>query len=113
MLEQSALIQGIGIGFHQVPFTWGHPLCWMFWGVFLLGCFTQWVVLRRMHQRWAYILVPVLLVAGMFVSDVACHTITGWDLLLPLGIYWLLLAALLGALLCTGLVYLKRRKERD
>lgn len=112
MLEQSAWMQGIAIGFHQVPVTFHHPLCWIFWGAFLMGCLTQWVVLRRVRHPWAYIPVPVLLAAGMIASDAACHVITGWDLLLPLGIYWLLLAALLGALLCTALVYLKRRQGK-
>lgn len=111
MLEQSAWAQGMGIGFHQVPWFVTDPLCWFFWGCFVLGVFVQFLILRR-AQGWGKGTFPVLLVLGMLVCDVASHVITGWDLLLPLGIYWvLLLPMLVGALICSAAFAWVRRKQ--
>lgn len=110
MWEQSAWMQGIEIGFHQVPWFVTNPLCWIFWGCFVLGLVIQFLILRR-AQDWGKWMFPVLLVLGMLACDVACHVITGWDLLLPLGVFWIfLLPLLLGALLCNAGIYWKRHK---
>ena len=108
-----ALLQGFEIGTHAIPFHLDSPLCLVFWLTFLQGAaiafFLQGTGRRKTARRIVYGLVLTLLLA----CEIACQVVTGWDLLVPVLLYFYLLALLLGAGSCTfGLFLLRKRKRK-
>lgn len=97
---QLALMQGIEIGTHTLPFHLGNPLGILFWVAVLLGAGIQTVLNRRGKCRLTRAAWLIFLLAALLACEIACQIVTGWELLLPVMLYFYLLAMLLGALLC-------------
>ena len=108
---QTALLLGFEMGTHEIPFHPDSPLCVIFWLVFLFGVAMQVFLLgtkRRKGTRWS---LAILLLIGLVVCEIGCQVITGWDALVPIILYFYLLAMLLGAGVCALVVFLYRKKK--
>lgn len=96
-MEQLALIQMARAGLLAVPLAPYHVLFWVFWASVILGAAIQRMLLRRARTRFGRGAFAAVLVLGLLAGEVACQTVTGWDLLLPLLLYWWCGALTLGA----------------
>ena len=82
---------------------------WLFipsWLFMILGLIIQ---LRCLKKRKAGWFMAILGIALLF-SEIFCQIITGWDVLIFLVVYGLLLDMLIGAALGTVLHFLRKRK---
>ena len=108
---QPALLQGFEIGTHMVPFQLDSPLCFIFWLTFLQGAaiafFLQGTGRKKTVRRVVYGVTLAILLA----CEIACQVVTGWDLLVPVLLYFYLLALLLGTGICTLGIFLFRKKK--
>ena len=98
---QLAVWQGIEIGMHMLP---------VFWITLLIGGGIQFVLHKKAKSRagrWWFIVVSLI---GMLICEAMCQIITGWDLLLPLFLYWFFLTLFLGALMCMLVLRLHKNK---
>lgn len=107
---EPAIVKAVEVGMHMVPVAFDSPLCPIFWGCQLAGVIIQLVLLKkgkRRGRRWAF---TAVLLIGLLACEIACQVITGWDLILPLVLYFCLLTMLVGAGLCTLVFYLRKGK---
>ena len=108
---QFALMMGIEMGAHELPFHLDNPLGIVFWIALLLGAGVQTILSRKVTCRLLRAVWMLFLLLCMLVCEIACQVITGWDLLLPVLLYFYLLTMLAGALLCVLFCRLRQRKE--
>lgn len=89
---QLAIVQCFEIGMHMlIPFD--------IIGLGL-GAGIQFLICRKAKHKFSRWLFVVTNLIGMLVSDIAAQCITGWDLLVPLFIYWLFFMTFLGSCGC-------------
>ncbi|MBQ9133568.1 MAG: hypothetical protein IJX64_03445 [Clostridia bacterium] len=65
-----------------------------------IGVGIQFLLHKKVKSRagqWWFAAVNLI---GMLVCDIAAQIITGWDLLIPLFLYWLFFTFFLGACIC-------------
>ncbi|MBE6963183.1 MAG: hypothetical protein E7443_01110 [Ruminococcaceae bacterium] len=108
---QPALLQGVEIGMHIIPLHPESPLCWIFWVCCLLGGGIWFMLSRsgqRKRKRWIFIGVQIY---ALLCCEIACQVVTGWDLLIPVVLYFYLLAILLGAGICALGIFLLQKKR--
>lgn len=107
---QLALMQGIEMGVHELPFHLDDPLGILFWLAVLLGLGIQTVLNRRAKHRLTRMVWMLFLLLGLLACEAACQIVTGWELLLPVVLYFYLLAMLAGALLCLLIRRLRQKR---
>jgi len=109
---QFALMQAMEIGAHELPLHPLEPLGLIFWIALLLGAGIQMLLNRKIACQPARAAWILLLAVCMLICEIACQTITGWELLLPVMLYFYLLAMLLGSLLGVLLCRIRQRKRK-
>ena len=85
---------GAEIGIFLLPLQFTSPLSLIFWLACLLAAAVQ-----------------LLILLCMGACEAACQILFGYELLLPVLIYWLMLGMLLAAMIAS-LVYVVRRRKR-
>lgn len=108
---QSAFSLGVEVGIFLLPFQLNSRLSLIFWLACLLTAAAQLLILKKTQSIFAKWALPVLILLGMGACEVACQIVFGYELLLPVLIYWLLLGMLLAALI-VSLVYILRKRKR-
>ena len=105
---EPAILKAIEIGMHTAPIVFDSPLCPIFWGCLLAGSLLQLILLKKAKRRggrWGF---AAALVIGLLVCEIGCQMITGWDLLIPIVLYFYLLTMLTGAALCALVAWAQR-----
>ncbi len=74
------------------------------WIVLLLGIWLQYFLLKKKKAK-SY---AAVLAFGVLASEVLCNAITGWDRLLPMLLYAVVLYLIIGAVIATVIYYIKR-----
>ena len=104
---EPAIMKGFEMGTHMIPVTLESPLCRIFWACLLLGVGVQILLQRKRGLRFVW---PVLLLVALVGCEMACQTVTGWDLILWVILHFYLLTALTGALLGMAHRCIRQRK---
>lgn len=108
---QPALLQGFEIGTHAIPFHFESPLCFIFWLTVLQGAAIAFFLQGTGRKKTARRVVYGVILATLLACEIACQSVTGWDLLVPVLLYFYLLALLLGAGICSLGIFLFRKKK--
>lgn len=108
---ESAFLLGAEVGIFLLPLQFTSPLSLIFWLACLLAAAVQLLILKKAQSIFAKWALPVLILLGMGACEAACQILFGYELLLPVLIYWLMLGMLLAAMI-VSLVYIVRRRKR-
>ena len=108
---ESAFLLGAEVGIFLLPLQFTSPLSLIFWLTCLLAAAVQLLILKKAQSIFAKWALPVLILLCMGACEAACQILFGYELLLPVLIYWLMLGMLL-ALMIVSLVYVVRARKR-
>ena len=105
-MGQLAIKQAIEIGFFDIPFYFGSPLCIAFWCIFLFSVAIQALILKKAKRKITKFIYILLLAFLMAVCEIGCMVITGWDLLLPLFGYMIFFTMAAGAVFSAAIYFI-------
>jgi len=110
---EPGLFELIEIGFFEGFWNWSNPiLTLLIYLCVILGAAVQYILLKKCQKpvfRWAVI---GLCTAGILISESALIFITGWDRLGIHFLYGFTLCILLGAVLMTGILQVKKKMQK-
>lgn len=105
---EPAIMKAFEIGVHMAPVAFGSVLCPMFWGCLTAGGLVQLLLRKKARSafgRWAF---AGVLGIGLLICEIACQVMTGWDLIVPIVLYFYLLTMLAGAGACALVCRLRK-----
>ena len=108
-----AITELFDIGFFHIAFDLSNsPMTIAFWVCIIIGAIIGLITFNKYKKASSRLIPFIILLLLLFIFEIICQIITGWDLFLYLLIYGALLLLLAGALLSFLILLLTKKLNR-